>query len=57
MKFKVEVSQAELDEMEFDSVEEFKARMLAQIQDGVVGDDGEAGVDWLVEADLDVAVV
>lgn len=57
MKIKVEVSQAELGEMEFDSVEEFKARMLAQIQDGVVGDDGEAGVDWLVEVDLDVAVV
>lgn len=57
MKIKAEVSQAELDEMKLESADELKARVHEQIHDGVVGYDGEAGQDWLVEFELDVAVV
>ena len=57
MKITVQVTQSELDEMEFDSVSDFGPRMQAQIMDGVVGDAGEAGADWLVNFDLDVVVV
>jgi hypothetical protein len=57
MKIKIEVTQAELDEMEFESADECKERMRAQIEDGVVGTDGEAGEDWLVDFELDIVVV
>ena len=57
MKIKVEVTTAELEEMQCDSAEEFKAQLLHQLDEAVVDDEGGAGADWLCGYTLDVQVV
>lgn len=47
MKVRVELTAEELEEAGCDSVEEFKAGFVHQLNDGIIGDAGEAGEDWL----------
>lgn len=56
MKIAIEVSKAELEEM-MSTPEEFKRDFLAQLNDGVIGDEGSTGEDWLVGFTLEVTVV
>lgn len=46
MKIKVEVTRNELEES-----------LRDQIDNGVASNDGEAGVDWMVDYDLEVVLV
>lgn len=57
MKIKVEVTSDELAEMCCDTKKELEEQLRDQIDNGVASDDGEAGVDWMVEYDLEVVVV
>lgn len=52
MKVRIEVTTDELEDMGCDSVEELAARLREQLDSGVVGDAGEAGIDWLVSYEL-----
>ncbi|WP_198173438.1 hypothetical protein [Cupriavidus sp. USMAA2-4] len=56
MRIGVEVTPAELQEMGADSADELKLMLIEQIDEGVVGDDGEAGADWLSGYTVDVFV-
>ncbi|MBA9846806.1 hypothetical protein [Ralstonia pickettii] len=57
MKIKVEVTRDELEEMDCDSPAEFQAVLRHQIDKGVASDDGEAGVDWMVDYELEIVLV
>ncbi len=57
MKIKVEVSQAELAEMGAESVVELQEMLIEQLDDGVTGDDGEAGQDWMSTYTIEVVQV
>ena len=57
MKIRIEVSAEELEDMYLDTVEEFEASIRHQLDNGIVSSDGEAGVDWMVEYDLEVVLV
>ena len=57
MKIKVEVSNAELQEMCCDSVKEFAQQLRRQLDDAIVDDDGGDGEEWMVEYDLDITIV
>lgn len=52
MKVRIEVTTDELEDMGCDSVEELAARLLEQLDSGIVGEAGEAGSDWLVTYEL-----
>lgn len=54
MNIKIEVTDADLEEMACDSLAEFERAVRNQLDNGVVGDDGEAGVDWMAEYKLEV---
>lgn len=56
MKIKVEVTRDELDEMGCDSPAEFQELFRHQIDNGVASNDGEAGVDWMVEYELEIVL-
>ncbi|MCM3581876.1 MULTISPECIES: hypothetical protein [Ralstonia] len=56
MKIKVEVTRDELEEMDCDSPEEFGTYLRNQIDNGVSSDDGEVGVDWMVDYELEVVL-
>lgn len=56
MKIKIEVTPAELQEMGADSADELKQMLIEQLDEGVVGDDGDAGADWLSSYTVDVVV-
>lgn len=51
---RIEVSDAELEEMECVSLEEFEEQIRNQLDNGVVTSDGGAGSDWIAEYDLEV---
>lgn len=57
MKIRIEVTKAELEERNCDSIAQFKEAIRHQIDEGVVTDDGGVGEDWMVEYDLDVTVI
>lgn len=57
MLIKIEVTKAEIEEMDCDSIEQFKEKIIHQLDDGVVTNDGGAGGDWMVEYLLDVNLV
>lgn len=57
MKFKIEVTAAELDEMGCDSIAEFEQEIRHQLDNGVVTDDGGNGTDWMVGYELEVVQV
>ena len=56
MKVHVELTRKELDESGCGTVEEFKASLIRQLNDGVIGDAGEVGEDWLPAFTVDVAL-
>jgi len=57
MKIKIEVTDADLDEMGCDSVAEFETAIRQQLDNGVVTDDGGAGEDWMCGYELAVIKV
>lgn len=57
MKITVDVTQDELAEMNLDTPEELKERLLEQLDDGVTGDAGEAGQDWMVSYQIEVRLI
>lgn len=57
MKIRIEVTDAELDEMGCDSLPEFELSMRGQLDDGVITDDGGAGSDWMVDYELEIVKV
>lgn len=57
MKIKVEVSDADLEAMLCDSLEEFEQEFRSQLDNGVVTDDGGAGSDWMCEYQLEIVKV
>ena len=54
MKITIEVTAADLEEMGCDSLEEFERDIRHQLDNGVVADDGDTGVDWLADYELEV---
>lgn len=57
MRIKVEVTDADLEEMASDSLEEFEREFRNQLDNGVVTDDGGAGVDWMADYHLEIVNV
>jgi hypothetical protein len=57
MLIKVEVTDADLEEMLCDSLEEFEERFRHQLDNGVVDDEGGAGADWMSEYQLEIVKV
>jgi hypothetical protein len=57
MLIKVEVTNADLEEMLCDSLEEFEEQIRHQLDNGVVTDDGRAGTDWMSEYELEIVKV
>lgn len=57
MKIKIEITDAELEEMFCDNVSEFEEQIRNQIDNGVTGEEGESGVDWMIEYQLEVIKV
>lgn len=57
MKIKIEVKNAELEEMGCDTVGQFEKHIRNHIDNGVSSDDGEAGVDWMCEYQLEIVVI
>ncbi|MBB4513937.1 hypothetical protein [Paraburkholderia fungorum] len=54
MIIRIEVSDAELEEMHCSSVEEFEEQIRDQLDNGVVTSDGGTGSEWLTEYELEV---
>jgi len=54
---RIEVSNADIVEMEFDSLDEFEERICEQMDYGVVTSGGGAGADWMVGYELEVEKV
>lgn len=54
---RIEVSDAELEEMNCSSAEEFEEQIRDQLDNGVVTSDGGAGSDWMAEYELEVVKV
>lgn len=57
MKIKVEVTQADMEEMLCDSLEEFEKQLRHQLDNGVVDGDGGAGSDWMADYKLEIIKV
>lgn len=57
MKIKVEVTQADLEDMLCDSLEDFENQFRHQLDNGVVDDEGGAGSDWMSEYQLEIVKV
>lgn len=57
MLIKVEVTDADLEEMLCDSLEEFEEQFRHQLDNGVVDDEGGAGSDWMSEYQLEIVKV
>lgn len=57
MIIRIEVSDADLEAMECDSVDEFEEQIRSQLDNGVVTSDGGAGADWMTEYDLEIIKV
>ncbi|MFM0085026.1 hypothetical protein P0D72_40175 [Paraburkholderia sediminicola] len=57
MIIRIEVSAAELEEMECASLEEFEEQIRDQLDNGVVTSDGGAGSDWMTAYELEVVKV
>lgn len=57
MRVKVELTPEELEESGCDTVEEFKKGFVHQLNEGVIGDDGAIGEDWLPAFDVEVILV
>lgn len=57
MIIRIEVSDADLEAMECDSLEEFEEQIRNQLDNGVVTSDGGAGADWMAKYDLEVIKV
>jgi hypothetical protein len=57
MIIRIEVSDADLEAMECDSLDEFEEQIRNQLDNGVVTSDGGAGADWMAEYDLEVIKV
>lgn len=54
MKIRIEVTDEDLDEMGCASLSEFEQAMRHQLDNGIVTDDGGAGVDWMCVYQLEV---
>lgn len=57
MKIKVEVTNAELELMNCDSLKEFEEQLRHQIDKGVVTDDGGIGLDWMCGYELEIVQI
>jgi hypothetical protein len=53
----VEVSDADLEEMDCSSAEEFEEQIGDQLDNGVVTSDGGTGSEWVAEYELEVIKV
>ncbi|WP_429482360.1 hypothetical protein [Paraburkholderia youngii] len=51
------MSDADLEAMECESLEEFEEKIRDQLDNGVVTSDGGAGADWMAEYDLEIIKV
>jgi len=54
---RIKVSDAELEEMDCSSVEEFEEQIRDQLDNGVVTSDGGTGSEWMAEYELEVIKV
>lgn len=54
MKIRIEVTDENLDEMACDSIKEFEQAIRHQLDNGIVTDDGGAGLDWMCDYQLEV---
>jgi hypothetical protein len=54
---RIEVSDAEIEEMDCASLEEFEELIRNQLDNGVVTSDGGAGSDWIAEYELEVVKI
>ncbi len=57
MMIRIEVTDADLDEMGCDTLKEFEKSIRHQLDSGVVGADGSAGEDWMCEYTLEAVKV
>ncbi|MFL9935317.1 hypothetical protein P0D88_40925 [Paraburkholderia sp. RL18-103-BIB-C] len=57
MIIRIEVSDAELEEMECTSLEEFEEQIRDQLDNGVVTSDGGTGSEWMAEYELEIIKV
>ena len=57
MKVNVELTREELEESGCDTVEEFKKGFVHQLNEGVIGDDGAVGEDWLPGFTVKVSLI
>lgn len=57
MIIRIEVSDAEIEEMDCASLEEFEELIRNQLDNGVVTSDGGAGSDWIAEYELEVVKI
>lgn len=57
MIIRIELSEAELEEMDCSSVEEFEEQIRDQLDNGVVTIDGGIGSEWMAEYELQVVTV
>ncbi|AJZ56800.1 hypothetical protein OI25_7231 [Paraburkholderia fungorum] len=53
----IKVSDAELEAMACDSIDEFEEQVRNQLDNGVVTSDGGAGADWMAAYDLEIIKV
>lgn len=56
MKITVEATRDEMHEMGADTPDELKQLLLEQLNEGVLGHDGEIGEDWMSPFSLDVVI-
>ena len=57
MKITVEVTKAEVEEMNATDAADLEQMLRHQLDEGVSGNAGENGEDWMVEYDLEVIIV
>ncbi len=60
MKITIELSAADVEELKefgLDGADEIEQQFRMQLDDGVVGNDGEAGSDWMPDYELVLQIV
>lgn len=57
MLIKVEVTDADLEEMLCESLDEFEEQFRNQLDNGIVDDEGGAGADWMCDYQLEIVKV
>jgi hypothetical protein len=57
MKIKIEVTADDLEQMNCETLAEFEDGIRHQLDNGVVTNDGGAGVDWMANYELEIVQV